>query len=208
MTVLFAPPLSDDPAIRFRLDAAAQARLMQVVEGVAAAAPWFTPRMPNSGAPFSVTMTNCGPLGWVSDREGGYRYQPAHPETGQPWPPIPDAVLAIWRRAVDPGTPDPDACLINCYRPGAKMGAHQDRDEADFSIPVVSVSLGQSALFRLGGPRRRDPCRRFELHSGDVMWLAGAERLAFHGIDRLTGEAHPLLPEGGRLNLTMRRARA
>ena len=151
----------------------------------------------------SVRMSNCGALGWVSDRSG-YRYQPAHPETGRCWPPLPDVLLALWK---DVALYDhaPEACLINFYGPDAKMGLHQDRDEADFEAPVVSVSLGDSCLFRVGGPRRGDPTRSFRLNSGDVVVLAGAARLAFHGVDRIYPGTSTLLAAGGRINLTMRR---
>ena len=171
-------------------------------------APFFTPTMPKTGKPFSVRMTNLGPLGWVSDRDGGYRYQPTHPLTGKPWPPIPDMVLAVWREVA--GYPhDPEACLVNFYEPGARMGLHQDRDEQDFDAPVVSISLGDTCLFRIGGTTRGGPTRSLKLSSGDVVVLGGADRLAFHGVDRLYPGTSTLLrdwfPEGGRINLTLRR---
>jgi alkylated DNA repair protein (DNA oxidative demethylase) len=167
-------------------------------------APLFTPTMPRSGKPMSVRMTNCGPLGWVTDKEGGYRYQTTHPVTGAPWPAMPQALLDLWREvAVYPA--DPEACLVNFYAGDAKMGLHQDKDEEDFAAPVVSVSLGDSAIFRVGGRTRKDPTRALELKSGDVVVLGGADRLAFHGIDRILPGTSDLLPEGGRLNLTLRR---
>jgi alkylated DNA repair protein (DNA oxidative demethylase) len=185
------------------LDAAAQARLVAVVLDVVAAAPWFTPTMPRSGRPFSVRMTNAGPLGWVSDR-AGYRYQPTHPVTGRPWPPIPLPALALWREVADwPG--EPECCLVNLYRDAARMGLHQDRDEAEPTAPVVSISLGDRALFRLGGPTRRGATRTLLLESGDVVVLGGAARLAFHGIDRILPGTSGLVPGGGRINLTLRR---
>jgi alkylated DNA repair protein (DNA oxidative demethylase) len=167
------------------------------------AAPLFTPRMPKSGQPFSVRMTNCGPLGWVSD-VAGYRYQPHHPVTGAPWPPMPAAVLAAWRDLADYAHP-PQACLVNIYAPEARMGLHQDRDEQDFAAPVVSLSLGESCLFRVGGTARGDPTRSFRLASGDAVVLGGAARLAFHGVDRIIRGTSTLLPDGGRINLTLRR---
>jgi alkylated DNA repair protein (DNA oxidative demethylase) len=190
------------------LDRTAQARLVAALREAAAAAPFFVPAMPRTGKPFSVRMTNLGPLGWVSDRDGGYRYQPTHPETGRPWPPIPDIVLAVWRDVS--GYPhDPEACLVNRYAPGTRMGLHQDRDEEDFAAPVVSISLGDTCLFRIGGPRRPDPTRSLKLASGDVVVLGGASRLAFHGVDRLYPGTSTLLdgwfPDGGRINLTLRR---
>jgi alkylated DNA repair protein (DNA oxidative demethylase) len=159
--------------------------------------------MPKSGQPFSVRMTNCGPLGWVSDVTG-YRYQPQHPDTGAPWPPMPPAVLAAWHDLADYPYP-PEACLINVYAPDARMGLHQDRDEHDFAAPVVSLSLGESCLFRVGGTRRSDPTRSFRLASGDALVLGGPARLAFHGVDRIIRGTSTLLPDGGRINLTLRR---
>ena len=185
------------------LDHDGQAGLLAAVRGILADAPLFVPRMPKSGRPFTVRMSNCGPVGWVSD-DSGYRYQPAHPDTGRPWPPIPAALLAIWQELARYPDP-PQACLINYYGPGAKMGLHQDRDEADFDAPVVSVSLGDSCLFRVGGVKRNEPTRSIRLDSGDVVVLGGAARLAFHGVDRIYPGTSRLLPEGGRINLTLRR---
>jgi alkylated DNA repair protein (DNA oxidative demethylase) len=135
----------------------------------------------------------------------GYRYEPRHPITGEAWPSIPAALLAMWAELTADGPP-PDACLVNLYRPGARMGLHQDRDEADFSHPVISVSLGDHALFRIGGPDRRAATTSLRLASGDVCMLAGDARLAFHGIDRIVSGSSRLIPGGGRLNLTLRRA--
>jgi alkylated DNA repair protein (DNA oxidative demethylase) len=159
--------------------------------------------MPKTGKPFSVRMSNCGPLGRVAD-EKGYRYQATHPETGAPWPPMPARLLAVWA-ALAPGAPPPEACLINLYDATARMGLHQDRDEAELSAPVVSLSLGDTALFRVGGLTRGGPTRSFRLGSGDAMTLGGPGRLAFHGIDRIYAGGSTLLAEGGRINLTMRR---
>ena len=185
------------------LDPAAQAALRDAVLGALAAAPAVQPRMPRTGKPFSVRMTNCGPLGWVSD-ETGYRYQPLHPETGRPWPAIPDIALAAWNDLSGYSAP-PEACLINLYDQGARMGLHQDRDEEDFEAPVVSLSLGDAALFRWGGAERKGPTRSVKLRSGDAVVLGGPARLLFHGIDRILGGSSTLLPEGGRMNLTLRR---
>jgi DNA oxidative demethylase len=185
------------------LDREQQVALLAALDGVLAAAPLYVPRMPKSGRPFTVRMSNCGQLGWVSD-EKGYRYQPTHPESGLPWPPIPAALVAIWD-AVALYPHAPEACLINFYAPTAKMGLHQDRDEDDFDAPVISVSLGDSCLFRVGGLRRSGPARTLRLHSGDVLVLGGEERLAFHGVDRIYAGTSTLLPQGGRINLTMRR---
>ena len=151
----------------------------------------------------SVRMTNCGPLGWFTDA-AGYRYQPTHPETGRPWPPIPDILMRAWSDLAGYPHP-PEACLINYYGPEARMGLHQDRDEQDFDAPVVSLSLGDTGLFRVGGLKRSDPTRSFRLASGDAVALAGDMRLAYHGIDRILPGTSTLLPEGGRINLTLRR---
>ena len=181
----------------------AQMAVLAALRGVLAKAPLFTPRMPKSGRPMSVGMSNCGPLGWISD-ERGYRYQSLHPDTGQSWPAIPDPLLQLWDEVARyPHVPE--ACLINYYGPNAKMGLHQDRDEADFSAPVVSLSLGDSCLFRVGGGKRRDRTRSFRLNSGDVLVLGGDMRLAFHGVDRIYPGTSTLLAEGGRINVTMRR---
>lgn len=185
-----------------RLDRPAQETLVAAIREVASAAPLFVPRMPRSGKPFSVKMTNCGRLGWVSD-ETGYRYQDRHPETGAPWPPMPPALLALWAESAGFPRP-PEACLVNFYAPDAKMGLHQDRDEKDLGAPVLSISLGDTCLFRIGGVRRSDPTRSFRLASGDVMLLEGESRLAFHGVDRIYAGTSTLLGQGGRINLTLR----
>ncbi|HEY8381377.1 MAG TPA: alpha-ketoglutarate-dependent dioxygenase AlkB [Microvirga sp.] len=184
-------------------DRAAQERLLEEVRDLTRAAPLFTPRMPRTGKPFSVRMTNGGPLGWVSD-ERGYRYQPEHPATGRPWPPVPPTALAAWE-ALSGFPHPPDACLVNFYEDTARMGMHQDRDEEEFSAPVVSLSLGAMAVFRFGGLDRKDPTRSVKLRSGDAILFGGPARLIFHGIDRLLPGSSDLLPEGGRLNLTLRK---
>ena len=165
-------------------------------------APPYRPLTPG-GRPFSVRMSNLGPMGWVSDR-AGYRYQAVHPGTGRPWPTIPAGLLDLWDDLT--GWPErPDACLVNLYDPGARMGLHQDRDEADLSAPVLSVSLGDTAVFRIG-PAAGGPTRAIRLASGDVCMLSGPARLARHGIDRVLGGSSGLLPGGGRMNLTLRRS--
>ncbi len=192
------------------LDGTAQQALVAAIADIITKAPFFTPRMPRTGKPFSVVMTNCGPLGWVADRTG-YRYQPAHPETGRPWPPIPAMLLELWTEVTGYGAP-PEACLVNSYGTAAKMGLHRDEDEAAMEAPILSVSLGDTALFRIGGPNRSDPTRSFRLSSGDVLALTGPARGCYHGIDRIyPGTSRALLPlagslrEGGRINLTLRR---
>ena len=185
------------------LDRPAQEALAGAIATVLEGAPLYVPRMPRSGKPLSVRMSNCGPLGWVSD-EAGYRYQAMHPETGRPWPLIPRMLLEAWSDLARYPHP-PEACLINYYGPATRMGLHQDRDEQDFSAPVVSISLGDRCLFRVGGRRRSDATRSVELKSGDVLVLGGEARLAFHGVDRVFPGTSTLLPQGGRINLTLRR---
>lgn len=184
-------------------DRPAQETLLEEIRAIVAEAPLYQPVMPKTGKPFSVKMSNCGPLGWVSDIDG-YRYQPDHPVTGTPWPGIPARLRALWQD-VAPGAPAPEACLINFYESSAKMGLHQDRDEKTFDAPVVSVSLGDTATFRVGGLKRNDPTKSFRLQSGDVVVLGGDARLAFHGIDRVLKGTSTLLKNGGRINLTLRR---
>jgi alkylated DNA repair protein (DNA oxidative demethylase) len=148
-------------------------------------------------------MTNCGPLGWVSDISG-YRYQETHPETGVPWPPMPDALTAAWRELSGFPSP-PEACLVNYYADGTRLGLHQDRDENELAAPVVSLSLGDVAIFRIGGTKRAEATRSVKLASGDAFVFGRASRLAFHGIDRVLPGTSTLISEGGRFNLTMRR---
>jgi len=181
-----------------------QRALVGAIREVVKLAPLYTPSMPKTGKPMSVRMTNCGSLGWVTDKDRGYRYQATHPETGDPWPPIPERLLALWRHVAS-YAPAPEACLINFYDSSAKMGLHQDRDEQDLNAPVVSVSLGDACLFRVGGKRRDDPTKSFRLESGDVVVLGGEGRLAFHGVDRIYPSTSALLKNGGRINLTLRR---
>jgi DNA oxidative demethylase len=185
------------------LDREAQEKLLAAVREVIAEAPLYTPRMPRGGQPMSVRMTNCGPLGWMTD-ERGYRYQATHPVTGAPWPPIPAILMKAWGDLSGYSLP-PQACLVNLYGPDARMGLHQDRDEEDFAAPVVSLSLGDTCLFRIGGTTRQGPTRSFRLASGDAVVLGGEARLAFHGVDRIMPGTSRLLAEGGRINLTLRR---
>jgi alkylated DNA repair protein (DNA oxidative demethylase) len=184
----------------------AQRKMLGEIAAVIAAAPLYRATMPRTGRPLSVEMTNAGPLGWYSDR-GGYRYEARHPLTGTPWPPIPPTVLAVWGAVAGYPRP-PEACLVNVYRGPARMGLHQDRDEAAMDAPVVSISLGEAALFRIG-MSRQGPTESLTLESGDVVVLAGPARLAFHGIDHLLREGPALLTEAslghGRINLTLRR---
>lgn len=185
------------------LDRAAQENLRDGLREIVRAAPLFQPTMPRTGKAFSVRMTNCGTLGWVSDKNG-YRYQPLHPQTGKPWPQMPDILVQTWQELS--GFPAlPEACLINYYDAKAKMGLHQDRDEQEFDAPVVSLSLGDTAIFRIGGATRGGPTKSVRLESGDAFVFGGPARLAFHGIDRLVPQSSTLLAQGGRINLTLRR---
>ena len=196
------------PGLRYLpgyLDLASQQDLVEQLRANVADAPLFIPIMPRTGRPFTVRMTNLGTLGWVSDR-AGYRYQPAHPETGRPWPPIPAMVLDVWR-ALSGYPHDPEASLVNFYNQGAKMGLHRDADEEDFTAPVVSISLGDTAVFRIGGPERGGKTETLKLSSGDVLVMGGASRLCHHGIDRVLTGTSTLLKDGGRINLTLRRVK-
>lgn len=186
------------------LDRARQEQLVEAIRLVVAEAPLFVPEMPRTGKPMSVRMTNCGALGWVTDRDRGYRYQAQHPVTGRPWPPMPDLLLEIWQ-AVSASDKTPEACLVNFYSEEARMGLHQDRDERDLETAVVSISLGDSCLFRVGGKERGGQTMSFRLESGDVVVLGGEGRLAFHGVDRIYPNTSTLLKNGGRVNLTLRR---
>lgn len=185
------------------LDSKQQSDLLQQIRDSVQQAPLFTPVMPRTGKEMSVRMTNFGDLGWVTDKERGYRYQPAHPVTGKPWPAIPETLLKLWRNLAECPR-DPQACLVNFYSDTAKMGLHQDRDEETFDAPVLSMSLGNACLFRVGGTKRGGKTASFRLESGDVMMLSGPARLAFHGVDRIYPDTSDLLKNGGRINLTLR----
>jgi DNA oxidative demethylase len=189
------------------LSQARQGELLGHLRSVMAEAPLYAPTMPRTGKPFSVRMTNCGALGWVSDKAQGYRYQAQHPLTGRPWPPMPELLLEVWRQVANYPVP-PEACLVNYYATGAKMGSHRDEDEEEIRAPVVSISLGDDATFHIGDLERAGPKRRLLLRSGDVVVLAGAARMAYHGVDRIHPGTSTLLSEGGRLNLTLRRVTA
>jgi DNA oxidative demethylase len=185
------------------LDRAAQEALVVELRACVVKAPLFVPLMPRTGRPFSVRITNMGTLGWVSDRNG-YRYQALHPDLATPWPAIPSAITEIWNK-VSGFQGEPEACLVNFYQGGAKMGLHQDKDEEDFAAPVVSISLGDTAVFRFGGTERGGKTSTLKLSSGDVLVMGGDARLCFHGIDRVNVGTSTLLKEGGRINLTLRR---
>jgi alkylated DNA repair protein (DNA oxidative demethylase) len=184
-------------------DATAQAALVADVFTRIEDAPFYKPRMPGSGKPFSVEETNFGSLGWLSDRNG-YRYEATHPVTGRPWPAIPDVLLDLWHVATTQSAP-PECCLVNLYRGPARMGLHQDKDEAATDVPVLSLSLGDTAQFRIGGTSRRAATRSLRLSSGDVLTFGGSARLAYHGVDRVLVGTSRLIPGGGRINLTLRR---
>jgi alkylated DNA repair protein (DNA oxidative demethylase) len=199
--------IAPDAVLLPELAAGDAADLCKAVEAIASQAPWRQMVTPG-GFVMSVAMTNCGEVGWVSDRSG-YRYSPVDPQTGQPWPAMPPAFAALAARAADMagfGPFEPDACLINRYLPGSRLTAHQDRNERDLSAPVVSVSLGVPAVFFFGGLKRRDPAPRHTVSHGDVVVWGRQSRLAFHGVARLAGGEHPLTG-ACRINLTFRRAR-
>jgi alkylated DNA repair protein (DNA oxidative demethylase) len=186
---------------------ALEAPLLAALQDVQNAAP-FRHMVTPGGYRMSVAMTNCGEVGWVTDRTG-YRYDPYDPESGQPWPAMPGVFLSLASQAAaQAGYPDftPDACLINRYEPGAKLSLHQDRDEQDFTTPIVSVSLGLPATFLFGGAHRADPTRRIPLTHGDVVVWGGPTRLYFHGVAELKDGTHPTLGKA-RVNLTFRKAR-
>ena len=186
-----------------RLSTLEQTELLASLWALLRQAPLFQPVMPRTGKAFSVKMSNCGPLGWVSD-VNGYRYQPTHPLTKAAWPAMPALLIELWAQLAQyPHLPE--ACLINWYEPQARMGLHQDRDEQDFAAPVLSVSLGDTCRFRLGNTERKGPTRSFLLESGDVMLLAGDNRLAFHGVEKIYPGTSSLLEKPGRINLTLRR---
>lgn len=201
-TKLFTGMLSDDE----------QYAILDAIAGVIAKAPLFRPQMPTG--PYMInTLTNCGEVGWVSDKRG-YRYQETHPEAGNPWPPIPALIVERAQeaamRALDVEF-EPDACLVNVYQADGKLSLHRDYDEADFKWPIVSFSLGNDAEFVIGGLKRTDRTIPVCLCSGDVMVIGGESRLRYHGVKKIRpGTApvfHPVLPREGRINLTLRRAR-
>jgi DNA oxidative demethylase len=191
------------------LDPLAQEALAREILDIIARAPLFISTMPKTGKPMSVRMTNCGSLGWMSDKEKGYRYEPRHPTTGEAWPPIPQMLLDAWERLADYPEP-PEACLINVYDSQARMGLHQDRDEKDFSAPIMSFSLGADCLFRIGGIKRGGETISLVLSSGDVLILGREARMRLHGVDRILPSlaCHGTLalpPGAARINLTLRR---
>lgn len=186
------------------LDAGRQQHLVNEIFQLASKAPLYRAVMPRTGHPLSVEMTNFGSLGWYSDAANGYRYEARHPITGAAWPPLPAMVLAIWQDTTGYPAP-PEACLLNLYRDGARMGLHRDQDEAALDAPVLSISLGDHALFRFGTARARASTRTLALESGDALVFGGPARLMFHGIDRVYGGTNALIPGGGRINLTLRR---
>lgn len=185
-------------------DAAQQAALINQVKNGVKGAPFWRPVMPRTGTPMSVVLSNFGPLGWVTDKEKGYRYEPAHPKTGAPWAPMPEALYDLWNAVTDYPEP-PEACLINWYKETSKMGAHIDSDEQATDAPVVSISLGDPAMFRIGGTQRGGPTQGLKLFSGDVVVMAGESRRCYHSVSKVFYGESALVPKGGRINLTLRR---
>ena len=198
-------PLEEGAALLRAFASAAAPALLEEVARIAQAAP-FRRLVTPGGYTMSVAMTNCGRVGWVSDRTG-YRYDPVDPDTGLPWPDMPTAFLDLAvRAAADAGFPNynPDACLINRYVAGAKLGLHQDKDEKDQWAPIVSVSLGLPAVFLWGGKRRGDSIRRLRLENGDIAVWGGPARFVYHGVAPLKDGEHPLTG-AARINLTFRK---
>lgn len=186
-----------------------QQALIEAVVDASRTAPFWRPAMPRTGQPMSVLLTNFGPLGWVTDKAKGYRYEPTHPQTGAPWPALPKKLMQLWQAVANYPAP-PEACLVNWYAPTSKMGMHIDWDEEATDAAVVSISLGDKARFRLGGPKRGGKTASMVLSSGDVVVLGGDARRCYHGVDRIYPGTSTLLsetdfPGGGRINLTMRR---
>jgi len=201
------PPYDVTPGARHYpgyLSAERQDALLAEIRAVVKQAPFYHPEMPRTGKRFSVRMTNCGPLGWVSDKQNGYRYQDRHPVTGKPWPEMPALLRDVWADLAPDAAP-PEAALINFYDSAARLGLHRDEDEDAPEAPVVSLSLGDDARFRVGGLQRSDRTRSVRLSSGDAFVLGGPARLAFHGVDKIFASTSPLLASGGRINITMRR---
>lgn len=198
----FPPGFSHHP---FYFDAAQQAALIEQIRDGVATAPFFQPRMPGTGQPTSVVMSNFGPLGWVAGKDG-YRYQPTHPITQKPWPALPQTLLDLWDDLTDYPHP-PECCLINWYRQDrdARMGYHIDNDEAAVGAPIVSVSLGDPATYRLGNHERGGKTLGLKLMSGDIVVLAGESRRRFHAVTKIFWGESALVPNGGRINLTLRR---
>ena len=181
-----------------------QEDLLNDIRHIVKEAPLITPIMPKTGKEMSVRQTNCGELGWVTDKEQGYRYQKNHPVTGKAWPDIPPSLQNLWQKLS--GFPQPaEACLINFYAPQARMGMHQDKDEMELKAPVISISLGDSCLFRIGTSEKQGKTHSIRLNSGDVIMFGGEARLAYHGVDRIYPNTSTLLKVPGRVNLTLRR---
>ena len=180
--------------------------LIEHVQRAVKTAPFYQPTMPRTGAPLSVVMSNFGPLGWVTDKEKGYRYEALHPNTNAPWPDLPERLGTLWDD-VTAYPARPEATLINWYKKdkSSKMGMHVDNDEKDLRAPVVSVSLGDPAMFRIGGPKRSGPTQGIKLFSGDVVVLSGQARMCYHGVSKVYYGESAIVPKGGRVNLTIRR---
>jgi alkylated DNA repair protein (DNA oxidative demethylase) len=200
-----AEPLAEGAVLLRGFAAAETPVLLSALDAVASGAP-FRNMITPGGFRMSVAMTNCGRVGWVSDRSG-YRYDPVDPQTGQPWPAMPPAFMSLAHRAAAAAhfEFEPDCCLVNRYEPGTKLSLHQDKDERDFTAPIVSVSLGLPAVFLWGGAKRSDRPRRIRLESGDVVVWGGVSRLTYHGVAPLADGEHPVTRRV-RINLTFRKA--
>ncbi len=174
--------------------------LLRDVEHIITEAPTYIPKMPKTGNSMSVQMTNCGEYGWFSDKEKGYRYEKFHPITNKKWPKIPSSILKVWQD-LSGVKEDPDCCLVNIYNQNSKMGLHVDKGEKDFSYPVLSISLGASANFKIGGLKRSDSAISLKLNHGDVLTFGGESRLIYHGISKI----YPNSYHQKRINLTLRK---
>jgi alkylated DNA repair protein (DNA oxidative demethylase) len=200
-------PMAEGAVLLRRFANTVEADLIADLRDIVEQAP-FRHMVTPGGYQMSVAMTNCGGVGWVTDRSG-YRYDANDPEAGRPWPAMPPSFRELAEQAAAQAGFDgfsPNACLINRYQPGAKMSLHQDKDEHDFGAPIVSVSLGLPAIFLFGGLKRSDKARRFRLEHGDIAVWGGPARLVFHGVAPLADGEHPLMGRQ-RINLTFRKAR-
>lgn len=189
-----------------KLTKVAQQEILAAARVIVRQAPLFRPAMPGSGQPFNYAMTNCGDLGWVADKDG-YRYQEDHPNTGKGFPAMPQVIRELTiDLAKETGNDDfyPESCLLNFYSKGAKLGLHQDITENNLSAPIISISLGDTGIFVLGGKHRTDKTKQYIIQSGDCIVMSGESRMYFHSFKGIVPNTSSLLKNGGRLNLTIR----